>query len=144
MEFVNLSKENLDEVYGIEAQSFQTPWTKAQFEDELTNGLATYFCLKISGVIVGYIGMWQIADEGHITNVAVLKEYRKRRYGEKLIRELIEYAKEKDLIFLTLEVRVTNTAAIHLYQKCGFQKVGIRKNYYENTIDAMLMTLELR
>jgi ribosomal-protein-alanine N-acetyltransferase len=144
LEFVTLSNETLDELYHIELNSFKTPWTKSQFEEEISNKLAKYFCLKIDGIIVGYIGMWQILDEGHITNVAVLESHRKKGYGEKLIRKLIEYAKKNELIFLTLEVRITNEAAINLYQKCGFTTVGIRKNYYENSIDAMLMTLELR
>lgn len=144
MEFVDLTYDTIDEVYNIEAKSFSIPWSKSQFQEEIINQFAKYFCLKMDNKIVGYVGMWQILDEGHITNVAVLEEYRKCGYGKTLINRLIEYAKEKKLIFLTLEVRITNTPAISLYEKCGFKKVGIRKNYYENSIDALLMTLDLR
>jgi ribosomal-protein-alanine N-acetyltransferase len=144
LEFVDLTYDTIDEVYNIECQAFKTPWSKSQFEEEINSKFAKYFCLKIDGKIVGYIGIWQVLDEGHITNVAVLKNYRKNGFGKKLIDKLIEYAKENKLIFLTLEVRITNIPAINLYEKCGFVKVGIRKNYYENSTDAILMTLELR
>jgi ribosomal-protein-alanine N-acetyltransferase len=144
VEFVDLTFDTIDEVYNIEAKSFKTPWSKSQFQEEITNQFAKYFCLKMDDKIVGYIGMWQILDEGHITNVAVLEDYRKCGFGERLINRLIKYAKEKKLIFLTLEVRITNIPAISLYEKCGFKKVGTRKNYYENSIDAILMTLDLR
>ena len=75
----------------------------------------------------------------YITNIAVLPEMRQRGVGKALLEKLIEYAVNKKLVFLTLEVRVSNKAAISLYEKCGFKEIGRRKNYYEGREDALLL-----
>lgn len=140
VEFVDLSAENVRAVWEIEKASFKTPWSLRSFENEISNPLAKYFCLNSGGETAGYIGVWLIAGEGHITNIAVSEKYRRRGCGEKLVKKLIEYAKTAQLAFLTLEVGKSNYAAIKLYEKCGFHEVGIRKNYYDNNEDAVLMT----
>ena len=140
MKFVDLSLEIVDDIYDIEKNSFKKPWSRQEFVNETDNNLAKYFCLDIDGKIVGYIGMWQIYDEGHITNIAVLPECRGMGYGNMLVEKIISYAEEKNFAFLTLEVRKSNEAAIALYKKYGFTEVGLRKNYYENVEDAILMT----
>lgn len=140
MKFTHLSPENVSGVVRVEQASFSHPWSEAAFLGELSNPDAVYFCLETEGKTVGYIGMWNILGEGNITNVAVLPEYRNRGYGKQLIEKMKEYAIRHQMLFLTLEVRISNVKAISLYESCGFVPVGQRKKYYENSEDALLMS----
>lgn len=136
-----LTPANINGVYFVEKTCFSTPWSLEAFQKDLTNENAVYFCIEEDGNVVGYVGMWNISGEGNINNVAVLPEHRRKGYGKLLLSHLISYAKEHNLSFLTLEVRVSNEGAIHLYESCGFIAVGRRKKYYDNREDAILMTL---
>ena len=94
--------------------------------------------------IRGYIGMWLIIDEGHITNLAVHPAYRRRGVGRLLLKNLIQTGKRYGLRRLTLEVRQTNLAAQNLYMEFGFTTVGVRPRYYlDNHEDALIMWKEL-
>jgi ribosomal-protein-alanine N-acetyltransferase len=93
--------------------------------------------------IVGFSGLWMMADEAHVTNLAVRQEYRGRGLGELLLLGSIDLAAELKASFLTLEVRASNTVAQSLYRKYGFMQMGIRKGYYlDNREDAIIMTTE--
>jgi len=93
--------------------------------------------------IAGFAGIWVLADEGHLTAIIVRKEYRRRGLGELLLTAALEKARERGARTLTLEVRVSNTAAQSLYRKYGFREVGRRPKYYtDNREDALLMTSE--
>ena len=120
---------------------FTSPWSEDSFEREIKeNNIAFYIVAESDGVLVGYAGLWCIVDEGHITNVAVHPDYRRRHIGEALISILLEHTIKNGIKSHTLEVRVTNEAAQSLYRKFGFEPVGIRKNYYEdNGEDAIIM-----
>lgn len=133
--------KDLDQIMVIELESFTTPWTKESFRVEIQeNGLAKYFIAEIDGKVVGYGGIWLILDEGHITNVAVGKDYRGLGVGNKLVEALILYCKEKKITNMTLEVRESNLVAQNLYKKYGFLEYGIRPNYYaDDHEDAVIM-----
>lgn len=138
-DIITFEKSHLDGICDVECRSFSHPWSRKSFEEELENPKARYFVAVNDGKVCGYAGMWHIIDEGHITNIAVLPEMRQRGVGKALLEKLIEYAVNKKLVFLTLEVRVSNKAAISLYEKCGFKEIGRRKNYYEGREDALLL-----
>ena len=90
--------------------------------------------------MVGYIGVWKIVDEGHITNVAVSPDYRRMQIGSALLKNMLEITAEEGIVRHTLEVRTGNEAAIGLYEKFGFETAGVRKGYYEdNGEDALIM-----
>jgi ribosomal-protein-alanine N-acetyltransferase len=96
-----------------------------------------------AGKIIGYAGMWLIVDEAHVTNVAILPAYRGKRLGEKLMSALLEHAKNRGAVRMTLEVRASNTVAQGLYSKFGFTSQGRRRNYYMDTKeDALIMWCE--
>lgn len=120
---------------------FSSPWSESAFSREIQrNPLALYFVGTVEEQVIGYAGLWCIEDEGHITNVAVHPDYRQRGIGELLVSALINHTAEKGIRSHTLEVRVSNYAAIQLYQKMGFEEAGRRKKYYEDTgEDAMIM-----
>ncbi len=143
IKIVPLKKNNLDDVCEIEKLSLDTVWGKKQMEKELENKNAVYFCAENDGKTIGYIGLWNICGEGNITNVAVHPDFRKRGIGKLLVLEMIKYAKENKLLFLTLEVSEKNENAYELYKKCGFYESGRRKKYYHNEFDAILMQLNI-
>lgn len=144
--------EDIDAMTELDAVCFSAPWSHASFEAELTtNRLAWYLvaeeldstCEEQTGFLIGYAGLWAIEDEGHITNVAVHPDYRRVHLGSILVDTLIAETRKEGLKRFTLEVRVSNLAAIALYEKFGFISAGLRKGYYEdNNEDAMIMWLE--
>ena len=140
---VNLSlmtKEDLDQVLEVSSLSLKESWDLDSFSKELSNPLAKYLIAKINDKIVGFIGVWTIIDEGHITNVAVHPEFREKGIGSILLTSLIEYSKDWGCNSLTLEVRSSNNAAKGLYKKFGFLEEGVRKKYYrDNEEDALIM-----
>ena len=139
-----MGPEHIDEVYAIELSSFAIPWTKAEFYKELyENRYAVYLVALDSSEtpeVLGYAGMWHVVNEGHITNVAVREDARRRGVGGSLIKALIGEGISRGMIGLTLEVRVGNTRAQCLYTKYGFVPEGLRRNYYSDTReDAVIM-----
>ncbi|WP_028401929.1 ribosomal protein S18-alanine N-acetyltransferase [Ectobacillus panaciterrae] len=143
--FRDMELKDIKQVMTIEQASFAIPWTEEAFEKELTvNEYARYTVMAEDQKIIGYCGMWLILDESHITNIAVLPEYRGRKLGERLLGFVIEQARRQGAKTMTLEVRVSNEAAQGLYRKLGFLNGGIRKRYYtDNYEDALVMWVNL-
>jgi len=135
---------DIDPVVAVERVCFSVPWSKAAFEEEMSdNPLACYFVATVDEVVVGYAGMWLILDEAHITNVAVLPPYRGKGLGLKLLNALMDSAKERGGTCMTLEVREANTEALSLYSRLGFVPRGLRPKYYSDTgEDAVIMWLD--
>lgn len=125
----------------IDKLCFSVPWSEIAFYQELTiNKSSLYLIAEQKGQIVGYIGTWIILDEAHITNVAVHPSFRRQGIAKILISALIKQASMRGARQQTLEVRVSNTPAIVLYQSMGFVISGTRKNYYsDNNEDALIM-----
>lgn len=139
--FRRMNLEDIDQVLEVEHQSFTLPWSREAFLNELTfNKYAVYLVIEDNGKVVGYCGSWIVIDESHITNIAILPEYRGKKLGEALLQKMIEVSLSLGTVQMTLEVRVSNQVAISLYEKFGFQKGGIRKSYYtDNHEDAYVM-----
>lgn len=127
-------------VYEVEAACFSTPWGLQNFENIFHYDGNFYLTAWEDGRIVGFIGLMTVVGEGDITNVAVLPSYRKKGIGDALVSAMISLAKEKSITKIMLEVRASNEAAIHLYEKYGFEFLCIRKKYYQKpTEDANIM-----
>ena len=142
-----IREAKLDDVHSIaelDKLCFSMPWSEVSFLKEISeNNIALYLVAEIAGQIEGYAGMWLIIDEGHITNVAVHPNFRRRHIGEAIVSVLLAEAQAEGITRQTLEVRVSNFAAQRLYEKFGFQACGIRKGYYEdNHEDAIIMWRE--
>ena len=141
IEICPMSEQHLPGILETERLSFPSPWTENMFRNELKSDKTVYYAAAADGVVCGCCGMWNIAGEGHITNIAVHPDFRKNGIGQKLLGQLIAFARKNKLIFLTLEVRVSNRPAISLYEKNGFSLCGRRKCYYsDNREDALIMT----
>ncbi len=141
IEIVPMTEAHIDGVVALEEVTFSIPWSRADFEREVKeNHMAIYYVAVEDGKIIGYAGMWNVIDEGHITNVGVLEEARCKGVGSLLMEKLISIAKERNMYGITLEVRMGNAPAQALYHKFGFKAEGIRKNYYPDTReDAIIM-----
>lgn len=128
----------------LEKECFAVPWTyESLYHDIMNNKLAFYIVAEADGVLCGYVGIWKIVDEGHITNVAVAPAYRRRHVARAMLETLTEICGSNGITSYTLEVRVGNDAARRLYEGLGFQAAGIRKGYYEdNGEDALIMWKE--
>jgi len=143
--FRYMTLEDLPQIMQIEQDAFSIPWTKEAFENELTNNrLAHYMALEVEGQVIGYGGLWIIADEAHITNIAIHSTYRGRGLGKKLVQELVRTASFLGAKKMTLEVRVKNEVAQHVYKQFGFVEAGIRPKYYaDNNEDALIMWADI-
>ena len=126
-----MKKEHLDQIVEVEKECFSTPWSKQSFVEEIENNhLACYFVALDQNEVIGYIGMWSIVGEGHITNLGIKPSHRKMGIGTKLINEIINYSLINNIGSITLEVRESNDKAIELYKKFEFEVLGARKDYY--------------
>lgn len=122
----------------IEKHCFKTPWTDEQIR---SSDNTVFFLAKENDKPIGYAGMYTVLDEGYVTNIGVMPEYRRKGIGKKLVNALIEFCIEKNMIFLSLEVRPSNLPAIKLYESFGFVSEGLRKNFYSNPReDGLIMT----
>lgn len=137
---------DLEEVLTIERLSFTIPWSRRAFLYELLeNQQALYLVARETEKTVGYIGMWIVLDEGHITNLAVHPDYRRRGIGRLLLETLVRESAKRGIQRLTLEVRRSNLAAQALYRGLGFKETGVRHRYYQdNREDALIMWKELK
>ena len=136
---------DLSEVALIEQQSYAFPWSENIFRDCLRVG---YTCraLDLSGRIIGYGVMSLGAGEAHILNVCVGEEFRNLGFGRRLLEHLLERAAASGVAEAFLEVRPSNLAAIRLYQRLGFEQIGIRRGYYQapdGREDAIVLKREL-
>lgn len=128
-----MTLDDVEQVHSIEQSTFSTPWSKESLEKELTsNTQALYMVLEENNEILAYSGLWNIASEGHITNIAVKKEKRGLGLGEKVTQAIIDEGNKVGINTFTLEVRKSNIVAIRLYNKLGFTVAGVRKNFYDS------------
>lgn len=141
IKIVTACQEHIDDIVIIENLSFKIPWSRQSIIEEIIqNKAAFYICVETCGKAVGYAGMWQVCDEGHITNIAVHPEFRNSGVGSALMEAILAAAGERGIKALTLEVRRSNLNAQALYGKYGFEEGGMRKAYYaDNHEDAIIM-----
>ena len=137
--------EDLEAVHRIERQSFSSPWSIGAFLAELAAEHSRSWVVEKDEKIVGYAIGWFIADEFHLNNIAVDRRARRHGIASFMLERMLQIAREAGVRIIRLEVRRSNTPAIHLYKKYGFKVEGVRKNYYQREQeDALLMSFELK
>ncbi|MBO5868372.1 MAG: ribosomal protein S18-alanine N-acetyltransferase [Oscillospiraceae bacterium] len=143
IEYVLMSEEHVAQIAELEKLCFSDPWSINSITYELTNPLSLWLVAVEDSTVIGYIGSQTVLGETDMMNVAVHPEYRKQGIGTGLIQELLSRLKDFGVYCLTLEVRVSNTQAITLYDKLGFVQTGKRPNYYSHPKeDALIMRLD--
>ena len=140
IEIIRMSREHLSAVAEIEQISFSDPWSVESLELMLGEQAMGLVALE-DGRVLGYVGMMCVLDEGQIINVATHPDSRRRGVGRSLMSAIEQSAKERGIVFLSLEVRESNAAARSLYSSLGWVECGIRKNFYSKpTENACIMT----
>ena len=128
----------------IEKSSFSSPWDLNSFSREVDRSISHLWALSSDGVLVGYICFWIFAGETHLMNVAVHEEWRGKGLGGRLIAKMIDVGISEGAETAWLEVRPSNLIARSLYKKVGFEEVGLRPRYYNDTNeDAIIMSVFL-
>ncbi|HCN60156.1 MULTISPECIES: ribosomal protein S18-alanine N-acetyltransferase [Mammaliicoccus] len=145
LEIRKMSIEDVQEVYKIENQSFtNSSWSLEAFYHELEkNEFAHYFVVSLGEKIIGYCGIWIVIDQAQITTISVDESYRSNGIGQLLLEYVMNYA-STTCTTMSLEVRIENKAARHVYEKAGFTYGGVRKNYYGDGEDAKVMWVSLK
>lgn len=139
-----MSIEDLKSIKNVLASEFDNFWSYDVLEEELECDNSYVIVAKVDeNVIVGFAGLKVILDEADIMNIVVKKDFRHNGIGSVLLENLINYSKDLNLKTITLEVNENNLSAIRLYDKFSFDKLGIRKNYYNGKSDAIIMSKKL-
>jgi ribosomal-protein-alanine N-acetyltransferase len=142
-----MKEEDLPAVRAIEIWSFSNPWSDNTFRGEIQNTSVSFPMVVVrrpGEEVVAYVIFWQIRDDVQVNNVAVHPDCRGLGLGEAIMRFVIAKSREAGATFMTLEVRQSNTPALTLYRKLGFEIMGTRKNYYTKPDeDAHVMALVL-
>ena len=140
-----MSLEDLISIKDILTTEFDDFWNYEILKSELESNNSYFFVAKnISGEIVGFAGIKIILDEADIMNIVIKKDFRNNGIGSLLLDYLISYSKSINLKTITLEVNEINIPAIKLYEKFDFEKLGIRKKYYNGEIDAIIMSKKIK
>lgn len=136
--------KDLDQVLAIERLCFEQPYSREILAQELGISAAQLWVVPHRRKIVAYIDFWMVADELELVSVAVRPKYRRRGLGQHLLSGMIEFGKKHQVSSIYLDVRNSNEKAKRLYEKLGFQTVGLRKRYYsDNQEDALIMRKNL-
>jgi ribosomal-protein-alanine N-acetyltransferase len=144
IELTRMRRRHLRRVLAIEARVYPRPWSASLFLSELSQrSNRSYLVARHEGLVVGYAGMMFTGSEAHVTNIAVDPELHGRKVGSRLLLSLVTEAIARGSSQLSLEVRVSNSAARRMYEKFGFSVTGVRKGYYiETNEDAYVMVVE--
>ncbi|GDX28885.1 ribosomal-protein-alanine N-acetyltransferase RimI [Actinomycetes bacterium] len=137
-----MRRRHLRRVMQIEEQVYPRPWSHNIFVTEIAqmrSGARYYMTAYVGDTLVGYAGMLFSDQDAHVTNIAVDPEWQQRGVATELMLDVGFIARDRQCDALTLEVRHTNTAAQELYRRFGFVPAGVRKKYYENRDDALIM-----
>ena len=137
-----MKEEDLQAVLTLDQSLFSHSYLKEDYLYELNkNQYAHLYVLIEDHQIIGFIDYWVIYERSELARIAISKKYQSKGLGQYLFNTVSSYY--KDVISISLEVRTSNESAIRLYKKLGFIQVAVRKNYYENKEDALLMVKEV-
>jgi len=139
-----MSLSDLDEIKEILEKDFSDFWNYEIFKEELVNTNSEYLVLRYENEIVCFGGIKNILDEANIMNIATKNNMRNLGFAKLILNALIDISKQRNSTSITLEVNENNKAAIHLYKLFNFEEVGLRKKYYRNGDNAIIMTLDLK
>lgn len=143
IDITTMTFEDINSIEPSFSENFDKFWSIAILKNDFENENSKYIVAKIDNEVVGFAGIKIIIDEADIMNIAVRRDKRKLGIGSVLLEKLIEISTDFKCASITLEVNENNLPAIHLYEKFDFQKIGLRKKYYNNTDNAIIMRKDL-
>lgn len=137
---------HLDEVMDIERRAYAFPWSDGNFRDCLRSGYSAWLLRNDAAAVIGYSMMSMAVGEAHLLNLAVDPAHRGGGLGRRMLDHVLSIARAAHCTVMFLEVRRSNRVALQMYRDNGFERVGIRKNYYpgfEQREDAFVLALNL-
>lgn len=143
IQILEMTKDDIDAISGNFNNEFDKFWKIDNLKNDFNNSNSSYFIAKLDNEIVGFVGILRIVDEANIMNIATKESKRNLGIASKLLEYIINYSKSIGCTSITLEVNENNYSAIHIYEKFNFKRIGLRKKYYNNTDNAIIMTLIL-
>ncbi len=144
MDVSNMTITDFEKIENNLQKDFDDFWNTNILRQELENSNCRYLVAKENNEIIGFVGGLLNIDQAEIMNIVVKKDKRGLGIGKKLLKEIIELVKKNNLSKITLEVNSKNEAAKKMYENIGFEVIGIRKKYYNNVDDAIIMNLVLK
>lgn len=139
MKYINMNEAHVVQVADLEKLCFSSPWSENAIQRELSNPLSLWIVAVEGDTVAGYIGSQSVMGEADMMNLAVDPRFRRKGIGEKLVTQLVDRLRNNNVSRITLEVRQSNSSAISLYSKLGFEQVGCRPNYYSNPKEPALI-----
>ena len=139
----NMTLDDFNVIKDSLVLEFDEFWTPGVLLSELENENTKYIVLKENDDIIGFAGIWITPDDVELNNIVIRKDKRGNGFSKILLEKILEISSVLDREIITLEVSEVNETAISLYQKYGFEKIGLRKKYYEGKYDAILMSKKL-
>lgn len=143
LSFINLSDSIINFLLEIENRCYDNPWSRENLIFEVHRSNSINFAICFSEKIIGYCFNYYVFEEMFITNICIHPDFRNRGFGFVLLNHIIKKAADIDVKIIHLEVRYNNANAIRLYKSVGFSENCVRKNYYSNGDDAILMEMIL-
>lgn len=137
--------DDLPALMALEIDSYQNPWNERMMRGEITdNPHAHVSVMDYDGLLIGYACFWIIDDEAMLNKLTISRPLRGKKLGRLLLKDTIERIQSANCSRITLEVRVSNLVAQNVYLQAGFERIGVRKKYYDDGEDAQVMLLQLR
>ena len=147
LQFARMTEADLSEVTAIEYAVYPHPWSRGNFSDALRSGYQNWTLRDGGGELLGYFLLLLAVDEAHLLNISVRADLHGRGIGRKLLAKVVNLADQNLMTSILLEVRPSNLRALAVYQRYGFVRIGVRKNYYPDAHghreDAIVMRLPL-
>lgn len=140
-----MTEADLPAVMNIETAIYAFPWTPGNFRDSLASGYGCWICLR-EDELIGYAVLMHAAGEAHLLNLSIAADWQRQGCGSRLLQRVCELARAQGARLLFLEVRPSNAAALRLYERHGFQRTGLRRDYYPahaGREDALIFSLAL-
>lgn len=144
LSIIKMSIQDLDDLKDYLSTDFDEFWDYDTLKSELSSPFSNYFVAKQNNQIVGFAGIKFILDEAELMNIVTKKSERNKKIATQLLNYLIEFCKSNKKNLINLEVNAKNSIAINFYKKYNFKQIGLRKKYYNDVDDAILMTLYLK
>lgn len=143
--FRQMEITDLDRVVALEQSIFPQPWSANTVASELVdNHFSHCSIIECAANVIGFAIYWRVAGEGHLIRIAIEPAFRGKGLGQRFVAWLLEDMKKNKIENIYLEVRQSNRPAVRMYEHAGFEHVGIRRRYYEDGEDAVLMSLSLK
>jgi ribosomal-protein-alanine N-acetyltransferase len=134
-----MTEEHIEAVLELERDLFSDPWPESMFREDIVSARSYPVVAYVDNELAGYAILWHGIDEGHLTNIAVRRDLQRKSVAKRLLSYILQRALAHHMREVFLEVRISNEPAISLYEKFGFQKVAIRKNYYRQPAEDCLV-----